>query len=181
MAKTLWPTSAPFGFITPALQNLWWGISGATGHNHRGLDEDGSCPKIALTDSVSDYETGTIPLKITNTYLTAEVTFTARYTILAGRMVMIVIPTGAYGTINGTRSSIVIEPNEVSLPSTMINNGAGHHIPATIINNNIAETGMIIAPYTGNETFTIQRNAIANYSGVSGLYNVTSICYMRWI
>lgn len=54
MAKRQWPEGQ---HITPAFQKAWFGENANEGHNHSGLDQDGSAPKInAITDTTNLFE-----------------------------------------------------------------------------------------------------------------------------
>ena len=172
MAKTLWPTTPPFGFITPALQALWWGIGAATGHNHRGIDADGSCPKIALSDSVSDYATGTALGKVTTASYTVEQTNIPIFYIKIGRVVTITIPTviGAQSAESGIFriTPVTTWPNEMI--ALQLTTGAPY-VSCPILIDSIMETGQVRLPFGASEEFIFDRDGTATFTGGKGVRN----------
>ena len=70
MAKTNFANGS---ILTPTFLDLFHGTDAITGHNHEGLDADGSCPKISL-ESVATILTGIDGAKITVAFVTIEQT-----------------------------------------------------------------------------------------------------------
>jgi len=59
MAKTNFNDGS---WLTPTFMDAFFGTDAVTGHNHDGLDADGSCPKV-VTDDLEDF-TDTFQVKI---------------------------------------------------------------------------------------------------------------------
>jgi hypothetical protein len=174
MAKTLWPTSSPFGFITPALQELWWGISGATGHNHRGLDEDGSCPKIALSDSVSDYSTGTALGKVTTDYYDTEQLNISILWARIGKIVTVTIPT-IVGTQAVESGLFRISPM-TTWPAEMLATSGNPYVSVPLLSNSVMETGQIRLPSVGTDDFIADQDGSSTFAAGKGI-RFTNITY----
>lgn len=117
MAKTQWPTSAPYGNLTPALMESYWGVDANTGHDHKGLDADGSCPKINIADSISGFGTGSFDGTVSSTYFTVPVTDTFYYQKI-GNVITLLIPEFIGG--HGTNQEIQIAPVGGNWPSEII-------------------------------------------------------------
>jgi len=179
MAKTLWPSTPPFGFITPALMESYWGINANTGHNHRGQNSDGSCPKVQLDDEVSDFVYDDFQCKVTNVYFNQEVTFEVRYITQAAKLITLFFPTGITGLINGSRSTFRIEA-VTDMPLNFLSNGAAPEMPALIFDNsNVKSIGTITMPTIADQFFTVSKLG-GNFIGTTSL-SIGSFSFLRFI
>lgn len=84
--KTQWVNGE---FLTPSFMNTQFGTDANTGHQHTGLNSDGSLPKVNLTDA-SEVKgllplanlactSGTFDMTVTSSYFTAQVVFPVTY------------------------------------------------------------------------------------------------------
>ncbi|MCK5450243.1 MAG: hypothetical protein KAI70_00605 [Candidatus Omnitrophica bacterium] len=105
MAKRDWSNG---DHMTPDFLDLYWGTNASNGHNHQGLDADGSCPKISITDSVDDYLTGTINVDVTSTYFTTPVNVNWTYTKIGN---VVHITTEELRGYHATNTELVVTPN----------------------------------------------------------------------
>lgn len=113
MAKTDWTNGS---YLTPALQNTYWGTTGATGHVHDGVDDDGHCPKITLTD-ITDSTTGSFNVSVSSSYFTPDQT--ASWTFYKLGKLCTILTTQLDGTHAGS-SAIEIHPTSGTWPSAII-------------------------------------------------------------
>jgi hypothetical protein len=178
--------------ITSAIAHARWGNTGATGHDHQGLDEDGSAPQIDLTNAVSGLlpnanlalpSSGTIGLKITTTYLTVEQTFNVTWEKRNNR-VTLHIP-----EVNGTSNSTSLEAalSGGTWPSEIIPGGGSGYLRMTIPvqdNGNVISAMIKISESSDTENWVFYALASDEYlstnftnSGTKGLFH-NSITYL---
>ena len=115
MAKTNFNNGS---YLTPTFMDSFHGTNAATGHNHQELDADGSCPQIALSDSVSDYLSGTFGIDVTSTYFTTPLSNGTAWYIKIGNIVFVTFP-DIFGHHAAT-PQLQLTPNGGNWPSAII-------------------------------------------------------------
>ena len=180
MAKTAFPSSPPFGIITPALQSAWWGTSESSGHDHKGNNSDGSCPKIALSDSVSDFVSESFEAKITTAFKdTSDIIFDIDYFILGGSLVFLRFPAVTFDWSGTQYGGFDIVPT-TSLPSGILNSTDYFYQPFAVLENTSQyENGIIILPNTSSLKFTVKRYSSSFlFNEIRGILPNT-VCYIK--
>ncbi len=170
MSKTQWPAVAPFSHLTPTLMEAYWGTNAATGHNHEGTDDDGSCPKIDLV-AATDMPTGAVDSEVRTSALTVQQDFELNY-YRVGSLVHVFIPS-TFGTSNS--GTLKIYP-ATTWPSAMVGTDT-----MSIINgwDNGSKEFLIIQPPTStSDTFDITRiSASFTAAGQKG-FDLCNLCYV---
>ena len=188
MAKTQWPIVTPFGHITPALQELWWGTNAATGHTHDGTDADGSVPKVDLTAHVTgvlpvaNYGiSGTVDVKIVDTFIDTEATATWSYTKV-GNVVTLYIRE-IKGLETGGNTELLVTPDTV-WPAAILNTGISRAL-VPVFSGTTLKSGWIGIPLTVGASDAValavlnasQDFVLDGFSGTKGLDD----CYITYI
>ena len=118
MAKKQWTENGTDNILTSTLQQTYWGTDANTGHTHKSTDVDGDCPKIALSDSVSDYITGTFGIDVSSTYFTTPLSNETAYYTKIGNVVFVTFP-DLFGH-HLTATTLQLTPNGGDWPSDII-------------------------------------------------------------
>ncbi len=162
-------------YLTPTFMDSFHGTNAATGHNHQELDADGSCPNIALSNSVSDYSvSGTTGMKITTTYVTVEQTGTCRY-LRVGSLIVLRIPQ-MFGTAAGTTCQIDPQTTWPAEILAVISGGTDYMmVPVIVLTGTSVVPGTIKIPHLNTTSMVLEcANASAqfapgNFSGTIGI------------
>jgi hypothetical protein len=92
MAKTNFNDGS---YLTPSFMDTFFGTNAGSGHNHQGLDADGSAPQITLSSDADDYITGTILAEVRTPFSDVLTVKTWYYTRI-GRVVTMFLPDGHF-------------------------------------------------------------------------------------
>lgn len=111
MAKTQW---ADGSFITPAGRILEFGNDAASGHNHLGLDADGSAPIVWSLDTIS--------VDVTSTYFTTPVNSTWTYFKPEGLDIVVLKIPEIIG-VHASSDELQFAPNSGNWPVVIIPTG----------------------------------------------------------
>lgn len=167
MAKTDW--NSPPKWLTPEFMVAFAGNNAGTGHNHEGTDDDGSCPKISIADSVDDYLTGTINVDVISTYFATPVNADWIY-YKVGSIIHILIPEMI--GIHATNNQLAFTPNSGNWPALMVPSNT-QNVGGVILYKQDPSTKEI---REGRLTITSVSSAvitasITNNSGILGITN----------
>lgn len=149
---------------TPALWQAQWGNTAGTGHNHEGLDADGSCPKIVIEDDVDGYAEGTVSGEVVSTYFTTPVQADIDY-VKIGSVVTLVIP--EFLGQHGSNEEIQISPEVGDWPALIIPSTA-QEIPIVCqraASPDLKRAGSIIVPASVSTNFICAITGISTEMG----------------
>lgn len=164
MAKTSWADGT---YLTPAQMILFFGNNAATGHDHDGTDDDGSCPKINTA--------GTISAEVRNTYYTTQADFTMYYEKIYN-MVCLRFPYQVAS--HGSSTELQIHPDTTWPAAILAAASEELHIPLIVISNSVQLMGSILIPDGSTEEMVLYcPNSTGELS--AGNFNATNKGFRR--
>lgn len=109
-------------YLQPNFCQSYFGTTPTTGHNHTGADSSASAPQIALSDSVSDYTTGNVVMRVEVPFADIQQDFTCVFERIANTCT-ISMPDGIY--VHSTANDKMrVSPAAGSWPSAILPSNA---------------------------------------------------------